>query len=212
MATAVGTEVCQQEDVNALDRTLERAKTGDDDAFRELVETVSPEFTRLLLRKLCRDADSTSSVLQDAWLSAWQRLPMFASATTLRQWVYRVASNDAISRLRHGIVERKAHSKLASGFYPPALRFAAFEIDPHDEAESSLIRAAIERLPERFRPATALFYLHDRSHEEIASLLGLSSSAIKMRLHRVRVLLRGRLRTAADPLRTPATRNEAARR
>ena len=44
MATAIGVEVRRQECVHALDSALERAKTGDEDAFQELVDSVSPEF------------------------------------------------------------------------------------------------------------------------------------------------------------------------
>ena len=197
MATAIGVEVRPQEDAGALDSALERAKTGDEDAFRELVDSVSPEFTHLLLRRLCPDHESASAVLQDAWLSAWERLLLFASVTNLRQWVYRVASNGAISRLRHLAAERRCQSRSSSVPYAPVVRDVATDFVCPDESVTVLVRGAIERLPARLRLATALHYVHGHGSGEIASLLGLSNAAIKMRLHRARGILRRSLRSVA---------------
>ena len=178
-----------------LDQVLERAKTGDEDAFRDLVDAISPEFTHRLLRGLCPDEDTASAVLQDAWMTSWTRLSSFASTTNLRQWTHRVATNNAITLLRRRRREQSFLAAVGDGTVPSVLRHVGSEPGHHDDSGVGAVRAAIERLPERYRSLAVLIFVHGRRQAEVAELLGLPRPRFRMRLHRARGLLRKRLRS-----------------
>src|SRR5262245_52525970 len=82
------------------DRELvEQAQRGDASAFPELVRRHQKQIFRLARRMLGTDADA-QEVLQDAFLSAYQKIPEFRGDAQFSSWVYRIAANFALMRLR----------------------------------------------------------------------------------------------------------------
>src|SRR5258708_33801773 len=82
-------------DAAAIERTI----AGDRDAFRLLVERHSRNVFRLAYRMTGNQQDA-EEVVQEAFLRAYQKLTQFASRANFGTWVYRIAANYAIDRIR----------------------------------------------------------------------------------------------------------------
>lgn len=186
-------EVCPQGGEADLNRSLERAQTGREDALGDLMHGMTPGLLRAVLRRVRLDSETARSVLQDAWVSAWQRLAEFRSASHLWSWVYRASVNRSISHIRHESVERRAVTGCVARRRP-------FDARPHfggptavDDRLDSRAAREVECLPTSLRSVATLHLVHGREIDEVALLLGLSGSAARMRLHRARTVLRRRL-------------------
>ncbi len=82
-------EVRPQGREEQLNRSLECAQSGREDATSDLMR-MTPGLLRAVLRRVRVESETARSVLQDAWVSAWQRLAEFRTASHLWRWVYRV--------------------------------------------------------------------------------------------------------------------------
>jgi len=78
---------------------LEALKAGDKRAFAALVDAYSPRLYRLALRML-GDPLEAEDVLQDTFLKAFRNLQSFEGRSKMGTWLYRIASNEALMRLR----------------------------------------------------------------------------------------------------------------
>lgn len=107
-------------------------------------------------------------------------------------WVRRVCTNLAISARRRRAAERRALDRLGGRREAAAVR----ELEPAD-AE---FWAEVRRLPRRQGQIVALHYLEDRPLDEIAVVVGLAPSSVRVELHRARRRLAQRLREADAPV------------
>lgn len=175
---------------------LARAQAGDVSAFEGLVERHRSRVYGLALRML-NSQDDAAEVLQEAFLSAYRNLPNFRGDSQFGSWVYRIAANHALMRLRH----RKVVSQVEAPLEEPAFNdrgslvdeVADFKDAERDAMDGELRRAieeATARLGDEYREVFVLKDLEGLSYEEISELVGASVPAIKSRLHRARLALR----------------------
>ena len=125
---------------------------------------------------------------QDAFIAAHQRWDRIGGYDKPGAWVRRVVANNAISGFRRKAAERKAVSRLAG------LRQPLPELEPEDEEFWQMVRD----LPKRQGQAVALFYIEDRSIDEISEILGCSPSTAKVHLFRGRRALAEKLGVEVD--------------
>src|SRR3954463_12176663 len=78
---------------------LARARTGERDAFTELVERHHAELVRIAFA-ITGDLDAALDSAQLAWIKAWQRLPSIRQADRLRAWLIAIAANEARQHVR----------------------------------------------------------------------------------------------------------------
>ena len=157
------------------------------------------------MRMTQSEADA-NEVLQEAFLNAWQKLPLFRGEAQFSSWLYRIAANSALMRLRR---KRRAPDGLPD--QPLELTGPKFTSDgQHAEpprsdwsqrADDKLlstelgkhIDAAVKQLPDDYRTVFLLKDVDGLSNEEIADALELTVPAVKSRLHRARLALREQL-------------------
>ncbi len=159
-------------------------------------EAVHDRFRPLVLRYLTRlvGAADAEDRTQSVMLKISQALGGFRGESSLATWIYRIATNAAMDRLRS-----KAGQPLLEASDE---EFAAREdaAVPSTEAEAerdemnACIREYIERLPDNYRAAMVLSEIEGFNNEEIAAILAISLDAVKIRLHRAREKLRSELK------------------
>lgn len=168
---------------------VERCRGGDEVAWKELVERTHREVYTLCLRILNDPADAAEAT-QDAYLKAWRGLKGFRGDAQFTTWLYRVASNAAISkhrsRRRRRVYEVGAEDELLSAMPAPGSVEGTAEVR-HDVHE---LEAAIRGLPDHYRSAVVLRDVYGLSIEEIAKELKISETAAKVRVHRARKKLK----------------------
>ena len=176
---------------------IERLRAGDKAACAQCVELHAGGLYRLALRMM-RNENEAEDVVQEALLSAFRAIQSFDGRASLKTWLYRIAYNAALMRLRRAEpvtvpVDEPADDDPA--VQPVELR--DWCCLPEQEFESAAARAELERaigeLTPRLRDVFVLRELEELSTEETAKTLGVSEAAVKVRLHRARLWLRERL-------------------
>jgi RNA polymerase sigma-70 factor, ECF subfamily len=114
---------------------LEAARRGDEGAFERLIEPYRGELQAHCYRMLGSIHDAEDA-MQDALLRAWRGLARFEGRSSLRSWLYRIATNSSLR-----LIERRPKRVLPIDHGPPA--------DPHDEVGAPLVESAwIEPFPD----------------------------------------------------------------
>jgi len=187
------------------DRTLlERIRAGDMAACDECIRQHAGSVYRLALRLMRNEAEA-EDVMQDTFLNAFKGIDKFVGRSSLRTWLYRIAYNAAVLRLRKRGPELISLDEAADpeeGWSLPK-EFFDWSNMPERELEKAEVRAEMERaideLPPTLRAAFVLRELEDLSTEETARALGVTEATVKTRLHRARLWLRERLTSFFTP-------------
>jgi RNA polymerase sigma-70 factor (ECF subfamily) len=174
---------------------VERAKRGDEQAFRTIMERHNRRLYRLA-RTVLRDDAEAEDTVQEAYLRAFSALSGFRGEASLATWLTRIALNEALSRKRK---QRPTTELAAAEIVPPtSAQIIAFPnlnvTDPErtmaQDQIRKLLESSIDALPEAFRVVFVLRDVEEMSTEEAASFLGIRPETVKTRLHRARRMLR----------------------
>lgn len=180
---------------------LARARQGDSDAFRALVENHSRQVFRLAFRMTGNEQDA-EDVVQESFLRAYRQLGRFESRANFGTWLYRIVSNCSVDLMRS---KQARHDQVRGdsldqegAVEPPA----ADAPNPERQAQSAEIdrrvQDALRDLSPLERAAFTLRHYEGRSIEEISETLGLGTSAAKHSVFRAVK----KLRVALAPLRS----------
>jgi RNA polymerase sigma-70 factor (ECF subfamily) len=181
-------------DAAELDR-VRRARGGDADAFRGIVEVYSRPLWRAAFRIL-GDPEASEDAVQDGFLRAWRALDRFDERAELSTWLYRIVINAAIDLRR----ERRRREPL-SGVLPEDFNGQARAVsvapDAHRNAYARELvdraQEAISNLPDAERTAILLRHFEGRSIAEIATVLRCGESGAKQAVfravHKLRAVL-----------------------
>jgi RNA polymerase sigma-70 factor (TIGR02960 family) len=203
-----------------------RARTGDGEAFQELIEPYRRELLVHCYRMLGSFQDAEDA-LQDALLAAWQGLGEFEERASVRTWLYRIATNRCLNA-RRSASRRPVKEWGVPGVEPPeptslgevawlepfpdALLERATEapLGPearYEQAESISLAfvTALQVLPPRQVAVLVLRDVMGFHADEVAHMLDTSVDSVKSTLKRARASLRRRLARAADRDPPPAS-------
>ena len=184
-----------------------RAKGGDDDAFDQLVVRHQRVLYRLAIRLTGNRADA-EDVLQDVFFQAFRRLKSFRGDSQFGTWLYRIAVNAALMRRRQS---RRTRADPLETYLPQFRSDGRHRRIDVDYSAASRIEAlvqrrelkkllldAITRLPGRYRAAVVLCDLEELPAREAARVLRVDERAVRQRVHRARLMLRGYLDVVAQ--------------
>jgi RNA polymerase sigma-70 factor (ECF subfamily) len=182
------------------DETLAaQAVAGDDHAFEMLVTRYQARVYRLACR-LTSETDAPD-VLQETFLQIHRHLPSFRGESQFSTWMYRIATNAA---LMHRRARARRPTEPLDTFLPrfdgqgmhaetpPQLRVAALaEHHLDQQVLAAKAREFLERLPDAHRDAFVLRDLEELPTADVARMLGIEPAAVRQRVHRARLMLRG---------------------
>lgn len=177
-------------------------RAGSEDAFDRLIKVHGGRMLAVAKRFL-RNEDDARDAVQDAFISIFRSVGNFEGTSQLATWIHRIAVNAALMKLRS--LNRQAQEESIEPLLPQ------FRADGHQVASSvpwrgadetlqekelrRIVRDAIEKLPESYRVVLLLRDIEELTPEETAHSLGITRTAVKVRLHRGRQALR----TLLDP-------------
>lgn len=173
-----------------------RARSGDGDAFRLLVERHSRSVFRLAYRMTGNEQDA-EDVVQETFLRAYKQLSHYESRSTFATWLYRIASNYSLDLIRM----RKRHDDRREKD-PEEGRGVLDTLATNEPAQDRLVfsnqvrqsvSAAMDELSDLERSAFVLRHFEGMSIEEIGGMLGTSLNATKHSIFRAVQKLRKRL-------------------
>ncbi|MFA5809160.1 MAG: sigma-70 family RNA polymerase sigma factor [Thermoleophilia bacterium] len=181
---------------------IERIGKGENEALETLVSRYEGRVYNLVYRMM-GNRDDAEDVLQDTFFNVIRSLGKFQSRSSFSTWLYRVATNAALTKLR----QRSKRDKSESEFLDEAnsvqhMAHAGHKLTDWSESPSDkllnnearqVMDEAIAELPEMYRVVFVLRDVEELPAAEVAEVLGLSVAAVKSRLHRARLYLRNRL-------------------
>lgn len=173
---------------------VEALKRRDPQALSTLFEIYSHKIYRLAV-SILHDEVQADSVVQDTFLALIEHIDHFEGRAHIGTWLYRVAYNECARRLRR-VKPQVRMDDLQDGDLMPSV-FVDWQTIPEDILTSSEARQEMDRAIASLPPALqAVFILRDveeLSTRETAEILGITESAVKVRLHRARLALREQL-------------------
>jgi RNA polymerase sigma-70 factor (ECF subfamily) len=161
--------------------------------FERIVREYQDKIFRLALSML-GDRATAEEIVQDVLVRVWKGLPGFRAESSLSTWIYSITRNACLT------ARSRVDTRTAS-LEDPVLRLAAekraaaaWSVAAHLDAA-----ALLSRLPEKYRQVVALFYMQEKSYDEVARMLNLPMGTVKTYLFRARKslaeeLVHGRVR------------------
>lgn len=179
---------------------LARARAGESEAFRVLVERYAPRVFNVILR-MAGDGVVAEDLLQDSLLKAYRSLPGFRGESSFHTWLHRIAVNLTLNWLRRTrgrirfesldepvrVGEDSVRRDVPDWTGNPEQRAAAGET-------MAVVERAVAELGDANRVVFTLREMEGMDFAAIAELLECTEEAVRTRLHRAKKQLRARLR------------------
>jgi len=165
---------------------MARAQAGEREAYRRLLEDITP-FIRALAARRLHDASEVEDAVQDVLLTVHMIRHTYVPARPFAPWLVAIANRRIIDRWRRQMRRNLRQTTLSS----KQETFSAPEANLEDAGlDAVALRAAIERLPPGQRQAIKLLKLGEMSLKEAATASGMSIVALKVATHRALATLR----------------------
>ena len=175
---------------------LESMRRGDPACLGDFFEAWGDRLYRLSLR-LTGDPAAAEDVVQEAFLKLMAGADSIEGRSRLATWLYRVAYNASMDRLREGKRTTPVPEEQDDGALPMPSLLVDFRFSPEAMLKDAEVRRALDEaiasLPPSLRAAFLLRDVEGLSTAEAAEALSLTETNLKVRLHRARLLLRERL-------------------
>ena len=177
-------DLAEAADLLAVRRTLD----GDADAFAGIVRRHAQGVVAMCAR-MVGDPRLGEELAQETFARAYSRLGAFRGDCRFRHWLFRIAVNGCRDWLKAGARAERAVDLRGDELV--TLR------DPERDACARqavmALEAALAALPPKYREAFTLFHVENMPYEEMEAVTGVSVNALKVRVHRARLMLRDRL-------------------
>ena len=141
-------------------------------AFETLLDRYQHKVFRLA-SSILGDPGEAEDAAQEVFLQIWKALPYFRGESSLSTWIYAIARNRCLTR-------RKRTRDAAAAILEPRPVYRPARSGAVDLA------ALLGKLPAPYRHALQLFYMEEKSYEEVSVMLGLPLGTVKTYLHRAR--------------------------
>lgn len=177
-------------------------RRGDGAAYEQLVRQHGGRLLQVARRYL--DEEDARDALQEALVSAWRSIERFDGDARVSTWLHRIVVNASLMRLRKKSTKLEKATESLEPLLPRFLDDGhradlghAWQETPEEMLERSevrrWVREGIDSLPEGYRTVIMLRDIEGLNGQETADAMGLTTTAVKVRLHRARQALRERL-------------------
>ncbi|MBS4220128.1 RNA polymerase sigma factor SigW [Bacillus sp. FJAT-49711] len=170
---------------------------GDQEAFGEIVELFKDKVFQLCFRML-GNRHEAEDIAQEAFVRAYVNIHSFNQGRKFSTWLYRIATNLCIDRIRKKKPDYFLDAEVAgTEGLTMYSQIAAEGKSPDSEVETmelqEIVQREILRLPDKYRVVIVLRYIDDLSLNEISEVLEMPLGTVKTRIHRGREALRKQL-------------------
>jgi RNA polymerase sigma-70 factor (ECF subfamily) len=177
------------------------ARNGDRKAFAEIVMRYQKKIMKLGFRML-NQRQEAEDVAQETFLKVFNNLQRYDVKQKFSTWIYRIATNLCIDRLRRRREQisldssnvsqtgeydnQELQAKITNRWQNPENQLILAELQDH-------VQKAVQELPDKYRLAIVLRYMQELSLQEISDILEIPVATVKTRIHRGREVLRKKL-------------------
>jgi RNA polymerase sigma-70 factor (ECF subfamily) len=152
--------------------------------YQDAFDRLLPEFQNKVFRlafAMLGDSALAEDIAQEVFVRIWKGLTGFRGQSSLSTWIYTITRNACLTALKAG------WTKKESSIEEPSVARAAEKsgIEPSAHAGIDVLRH-LQELPQKYQQVLRLYYLEDRSYEEVSRLLEWPMGTVKTYLHRAR--------------------------
>jgi len=148
--------------------------------FDEIVRDYRDRIFRLAFSMMGERA-AAEEAAQDALVRVWKGLPRFRGESSLSTWIYAITRNACLTARSRAGLRTASLEEPAARREAERLSGAGWQAAPAPDAV-----ALLEKLPAKYREVAALFYMQEKSYDEVAHMLGLPVGTVKTYLFRAR--------------------------
>lgn len=156
---------------------------GDHDLYEIVIERYEGKIFRYV-RSIIKDEDKTADVVQETFIKAYTNLNSFKSGLKFSSWLYRIAHNETIDEIRK--------------FGKQSYLSEDFDIESGEDIEEELIvketgtrvNKCISDLPVMYSEPIVLYYLEEKSYDEISDILRIPIGTVAIRISRAKKLMK----------------------
>lgn len=168
-----------EKDVLYIDRVL----AGDTKSYSYLVEKYKDKTYSLILG-IVKNSEDAEEVAQDAFVKAFNALESFKKESSFSTWLYRIAYNSALTKIRSQKPIHDSIDENVSNLNNDVVNSAFAELVKDDRKK--YLKAALDRLTSEERLIVDLYYSEEKDLSEIAQIIGITHGSIRVKLLRVR--------------------------
>lgn len=186
-------------DLSSTERELIRALIEKEDwAYRELIVAWSENLYQLIFRFL-RRAEEAQEVLQETFKKVFENINNFKGESKLQTWLYRIATNEALMRIRSNRSRTIAWEDFTPHYQDEVIvdKIPDWSNLPDkkliEEEGKKFVQDCLNELSEEYRSAYFLKDIEEFSENEVVEILNISKSTMKIRVHRARLFLREKI-------------------
>jgi len=180
-----------------VNKRIKQVLKGDQNAFADIVSLYQHKLYQVCYRMLGNKQES-EDIAQEAFVRAYMNLHTFDQKRKFSTWLYRIATNLCIDRIRKKKPDYYLDAEVAGteglDMYS---QIAADEKLPEEQLEQMELQDRIQyeigRLPDKYRSVIVLKYIEELSLQEISEILDMPLGTVKTRIHRGREALRKQL-------------------
>lgn len=167
------------------EQIVERALTGDAEAFGEIVQRWERRIFALAFGMLGREEDARDAT-QETFLAAFRNIRSFRGEAKVSSWLHRIAVNQCITRQRRAKVRKESgleeeEEKHAASFSAPLHYSPALVVE--DRERCAAVRRAVNSLPLDLRQVIVMKEFEELTFREMADALDIPLSTVKSRLY-----------------------------
>jgi RNA polymerase sigma-70 factor, ECF subfamily len=162
-----------------------RLAAGDyHEVFERVVELYSTKIFHLAF-SMVRSEAQAEDMTQETLLKIWKGLPGYHGGASLSTWIYTIARNSCLTELK----KRSSHPTVS--IQEPELEGALESLSALQSVDRETgvemdVNHVLKQLPEKYRQVITLFYLEEKSYQEVSTLLGLPLGTVKTLLFRAK--------------------------
>lgn len=170
---------------------------------KQELQTIYALLNDKIRRYLTRMVGETEAedLTQEVFIKVGRGLKDFRRNSSLSTWIYKIATNTALDRLRErsfqkepsNIQQENGEEEARDSYISAKDHRPSPEISLIKKEMNACIRGIVERLPENYQTALMLSDFEELTNAEIADILGISTDTVKIRLHRARIRLKKEL-------------------
>ena len=180
-----------------VNKRIKQVLKGDQNAFSDIVNLYQNRLYQVCYRMLGNKHEA-EDIAQEAFVRAYTNLHTFDQKRKFSTWLYRIATNLCIDRIRKKKPDYYLDAEVAgTDCLDMYSQIAADDQLPEEQLEQmelqDRIQYEISRLPDKYRSAIVLKYMEELSLQEISEILDLPLGTVKTRIHRGREALRKQL-------------------
>ncbi len=167
---------------------------GDQTAYRSLVERYQ-NYAFTITYNVLKNREEAEEAAQDAFIKAYKMMASFERKSKFSTWLYTIAYRTALDYYK-----KKKHQTRSIDSEESYLQIEDTKtLNPDQSMQQEDIKEQLKAAIRQLKPSDAsvitLFYLHEKSVQEVAQIMNLTVSNVKTKLHRLREALRNQLET-----------------